>query len=110
MRLAIIGTDTAVGKTTVAVALIELLKRQGRRVAAFKPVETGLQADRLRTLDRADADWLRLTRASGQELNALGIGFELPAAPLAASSAFSAADKLEKISWFHISGSEKSKS
>lgn len=37
----IAGTDTGVGKTHVAVALIRELVRQGRRVAAMKPVAAG---------------------------------------------------------------------
>ena len=36
------GTDTGVGKTVVAGAIAAALREQGRRVAAFKPVVTGL--------------------------------------------------------------------
>lgn len=35
------GTDTEVGKTRISVALIELLQRQGKRVAAMKPIASG---------------------------------------------------------------------
>lgn len=35
------GTDTGVGKTTVAVALIHALRRRGFKVAAMKPVAAG---------------------------------------------------------------------
>ena len=35
------GTDTGVGKTRVAVALIHVLRAQGLRVAAMKPVSAG---------------------------------------------------------------------
>ncbi len=35
------GTDTGVGKTTVAVALIHALQQRGLRVAAMKPVAAG---------------------------------------------------------------------
>jgi len=35
------GTDTEVGKTFVSVALLEMLKRQGIRTAAMKPVASG---------------------------------------------------------------------
>jgi dethiobiotin synthetase len=35
------GTDTGVGKTRVAVALIQALRARGRRVAAMKPVAAG---------------------------------------------------------------------
>ncbi len=37
------GTDTGVGKTTVAVALIRVLAGQGLRVAAMKPVAAGCE-------------------------------------------------------------------
>lgn len=35
------GTDTGVGKTTAAVALIHSLRERGLRVAAMKPVAAG---------------------------------------------------------------------
>lgn len=35
------GTDTDVGKTRISVALIELLQKQGKRVAAMKPIASG---------------------------------------------------------------------
>jgi dethiobiotin synthetase len=35
------GTDTAVGKTTVASGIVAALHRRGLRVGVFKPVETG---------------------------------------------------------------------
>lgn len=41
------GTDTGVGKTHVACLLVELLKRQGSRVAVMKPVAAGVEADGL---------------------------------------------------------------
>jgi len=37
----ITGTDTGVGKTVVACGLARLLSREGRRVVAVKPVESG---------------------------------------------------------------------
>jgi len=45
--LFVTGTDTGVGKTRVAVALIRALRAQGMRVAAMKPVSAGsaLQKD-----------------------------------------------------------------
>ena len=48
--LFIAGTDTGVGKTTVAVALCHLLREQGLSVGVFKPAETGC-ADLNRPLD-----------------------------------------------------------
>lgn len=44
------GTDTGAGKTVVAAALCAALRAAGVRVAAFKPVVTGLDAP-------ADPDW-----------------------------------------------------
>jgi dethiobiotin synthetase len=44
------GTDTGVGKTVLAGAIAAALARSGERVAAFKPVVTGLD-------DPASADW-----------------------------------------------------
>ena len=41
-RLFITGTDTGVGKTVVAAATIAALRTRGLRVAAIKPVVTGL--------------------------------------------------------------------
>ena len=38
------GTDTGVGKTVVAAALIRALARQGLRVAGMKPVAAGASA------------------------------------------------------------------
>jgi dethiobiotin synthetase len=47
------GTDTDVGKTRISVAIIELLQRQGKRVAAMKPIASGceLTIDGLRNDD-----------------------------------------------------------
>ncbi len=39
----ITGTDTDIGKTTVAVALMAALKKQGLRVAAMKPISAGCE-------------------------------------------------------------------
>ena len=36
------GTDTGVGKTVVAAAIVAALRARGERVAAFKPVVTGI--------------------------------------------------------------------
>ena len=46
--LFVTGTDTGVGKTVVAGAVAAALTRRGARVAAFKPVVTGLEASRCR--------------------------------------------------------------
>ena len=49
--LFVTGTDTGVGKTVVAAAICAALADAGRRVAAFKPVVTGL--------DEPAEDWPR---------------------------------------------------
>ncbi len=59
LRLAVTGTDTGVGKTLVACALAAALRARGVRVAAMKPVETGV-AER-----HAGTDAERLRRAAG---------------------------------------------
>jgi dethiobiotin synthetase len=56
----IAGTDTGVGKTVIAAALIRALRLNGVRAIGFKPVETGLVAT-----EPADSEWLQ--RASGEE-------------------------------------------
>lgn len=42
--LFITGTDTGVGKTFVAAAIAQALRRCGRRVGVYKPVATGVEA------------------------------------------------------------------
>jgi dethiobiotin synthetase len=43
--LFVTGTDTEVGKTVVAAAVCAALAKRGKRVAAFKPVVTGLDEE-----------------------------------------------------------------
>lgn len=56
------GTDTGVGKTVVAAALVAALRARGGSVAAFKPVVTGVD-------EPPDRDWphdhVLLARAAG---------------------------------------------
>lgn len=59
--LFVTGTDTGVGKTCVAVALIEALRAHGLRVAAMKPVSAGsmpgeLNEDVVSLLQAANVD------------------------------------------------------
>ena len=63
--LFVTGTDTDVGKTRISVALIELLQKQGKRVAAMKPVASGcdLTSDGLR-----NDDALQLSQQANVEL------------------------------------------
>jgi dethiobiotin synthetase len=56
--LLVTGTDTGVGKTLVAAALLFALRERGVRALGFKPAETGLSL-------QEDADSWILARASG---------------------------------------------
>lgn len=60
--LFVTGTDTGVGKTIVAAAICAALRANGQRVAAFKPVVTGI--DELEPGDVADHELL--ARCTGQ--------------------------------------------
>lgn len=59
IRVAVTGTDTGVGKTVVACALVAALRARGLAVGALKPVETGV------TDATPDTDAARLRRATG---------------------------------------------
>ena len=76
--LFVTGTDTGVGKSVVAAAICAGLAAQGRRVAAFKPVVTGL--------DDPPGDWPYdhelLASVTGQEAAAVAPWqFGPPASP-----------------------------
>jgi len=76
--LFVTGTDTGVGKSVVAAAICAGLAEQGRRVAAFKPVVTGL--------DDPPGDWPYdhelLASVTGQEPSAVAPWqFGPPASP-----------------------------
>lgn len=84
IRLAITGTDTGVGKTVVAAALLTRLRERGLRVAGMKPVETGVAAggtDRFTdvcplVLPEPLAPWVAARRAGvGVDLNRLDAAF-----------------------------------
>jgi dethiobiotin synthetase len=60
--LFVTGTDTGVGKTVVAAAVCAALAARGERVAAFKPVVTGL--------DEEPGEWPRDHELLAQEANA----------------------------------------
>jgi len=59
IRLGVTGTDTGIGKTVISAALLLLLRQQGLRVGAMKPVETGHRPG------DPEADAVRLQRAAG---------------------------------------------
>src|SRR5688500_19992133 len=66
--LFVTGTDTGAGKTVVAGAVVAALRARGERVAAFKPVVTGLD-------EPADPAWPRdhelLAAAAGASAEAV---------------------------------------
>ena len=77
------GTDTGVGKTVVACALLRALRARGVDVAGFKPIETGIGPS-------GPLDALALREAAGAH-DALELvcpqRFALPAAPTVAAAA-----------------------
>ncbi len=82
----ITGTDTAVGKTTVACGLAAALRSQGRSVGVFKPAETGCEIGPDGALVAADAS--RLQFFSGSHLDIPTIcpyRFREPLAPCVAA-------------------------
>jgi dethiobiotin synthetase len=75
------GTDTGVGKTRVACALVRGLRRRGIDAGAMKPIETGVAA-------AGPLDALALREAAGGEDPLDDVcpqRFALPAAPTAAA-------------------------
>lgn len=82
-RYFVTGTDTGVGKTYVTCALARRGRALGRRVFAFKPIETGVTGE-------VGEDQKALAEAAGgwQEGEALSLyRFEMPAAPAVAARA-----------------------
>ncbi len=59
--LLVTGTDTGVGKTVIAAALITALRARGVRAVGFKPAETGVD-------DGGSMDSELLARASGERV------------------------------------------
>jgi dethiobiotin synthetase len=77
IRLGVTGTDTGVGKTLIAVALVWLFRRHGLRVAAMKPVESGNGDDAVRL-------W-HVAGASDQPDDVCPYHFDEPLAPYLAA-------------------------
>jgi dethiobiotin synthetase len=87
------GTDTSVGKTEVARALLSGMARAGLEPRPIKPVETGCDPER-------PADALALREAAGFEGTLDEVcpyRFTLPASPLVAAEAASASISIERI-------------
>ncbi|HMK61927.1 MAG TPA: dethiobiotin synthase [Dissulfurispiraceae bacterium] len=80
------GTDTGVGKTVVSALIIAALKRQGIKVGAMKPVETGCER-RGNVLLPADGLFLRTVSSMSDPLELITpVRYELPLAPFVAES------------------------
>jgi len=91
--LFISGTDTGVGKTRVACAMVQTLRERGLRVGVMKPVETGVG-------DAGPLDALALARAAGRldDLEKISpFRFALPAAPSVAAAAEGANVDLKRV-------------
>jgi dethiobiotin synthetase len=86
------GTDTGVGKTVIAAALVLALREQGIRAVGFKPVETGVDPS-------AMADSRVLARASGETVSAADPLLQLaePLAPAVAAERACHAVQVEDI-------------
>ena len=69
-RLGITGTDTGVGKTVVTCALAALARQRGMRVAAMKPLESGIVERQVSDTGLAsDAERLRAAAGFGASLD-----------------------------------------
>lgn len=80
IRLGITGTDTSVGKTVVATALVAWLKANNVDVVAMKPIESGAGSDDAGLLHRASG-------FTGELTDVRPIRFDEPVSPLAAATA-----------------------
>ena len=85
--LLITGTDTGVGKTLVACAVIAATHARGRDVAVYKPAETGCKKIHGRLTGEDAARLIAAGGASQDPSTATSYLFELPAAPLVAAEA-----------------------
>src|SRR4030042_1987827 len=84
--LFITGTDTGVGKTVVAAALISALKARGLYLGVMKPVESGCPRDKKGALIPEDALFLKTVAESADSLNLINpYAFEQPLAPALAA-------------------------
>ena len=86
----ITGTDTGVGKTIIAGALILVIRSLGLRVCGMKPIETGcMKAEsgfKDRVLETSDGMFLKETADMDDSIDVITpIRFEKPLAPFPAS-------------------------
>jgi dethiobiotin synthetase len=83
--LAVTGTDTGVGKTVITAAIAARARQLGVRVAAMKPIESGVPH---RNSGLSDSDAHRLARSAGHEGDLSEIGpltLDEPLAPMVAA-------------------------
>ncbi|HUP39275.1 MAG TPA: dethiobiotin synthase [Vicinamibacterales bacterium] len=78
--LLVTGTDTGVGKTMIAAALLTALRRRGVRAVGFKPAETGLSSD-----TPCDSDLLALACGEDNALARPLLQLSEPLAPAVAA-------------------------
>lgn len=82
IALGITGTDTGVGKTTVARAIAAAFAQRGARVGVMKPVETGCAAEHM-----TDGALLAEAAASGDARSVITpYAFSAPVAPMVAAA------------------------
>ncbi len=72
------GTDTGVGKTITTAALAAVLHGPGRRVAVYKPCQSGAAA--------GDSDTAEIIRLAGAVTAETGVVLQEPLAPVAAAA------------------------
>jgi dethiobiotin synthetase len=93
------GTGTGVGKTWIAVRVLEALRAEGRRVAARKPAQSGTPGE------ISDADLLaEATGEPGHEVCPLHRRYGLAMAPFMAAErlglpSFTLADLVDELRW-----------
>lgn len=94
LTIGITGSDTGVGKTTVACAMLAMLARAGTSTAAMKPVETGVADGD----PRSDAARLRALATVPHPLETVRpYRYDEPVAPMVAGEVDGAPIEIEKL-------------
>jgi dethiobiotin synthetase len=97
------GTDTGVGKTFIGAALASRARQLGRRVFAFKPIETGVPPGQ----EGEDQQVLAAAAGGWQTGELRGVyRFRQPAAPRVAADAEKTAIDLARIQSVYLAGLE----
>ena len=82
--MAVTGTDTEIGKTVITMALAVRARALGLRVAAMKPIESGMTARANSEL--SDAEHLARAAGADDDLDMVGpVVFDEPLAPMMAA-------------------------